>query len=124
MKFFRYDIEGGAFYFDRPAEGKYTEISDELWESLLKGQAQGKQIRSTENGDPYLWEYTPSKEDIETSVKYQRDRLLSESDWIGLKDVKLSKEKYAAWSAYRQALRDITEQEGYPFNVQFPQKPE
>ena len=29
-----------------------------------------------------------------------------------------------AWSAYRKALRDIPEQAGFPFNVQFPDKPE
>lgn len=29
-----------------------------------------------------------------------------------------------AWARYRQALRDISEQEGFPFNIQFPEKPE
>ena len=29
-----------------------------------------------------------------------------------------------AWSNYRKALRDIPEQEGFPFNVVFPEKPE
>jgi len=28
------------------------------------------------------------------------------------------------WSVYRQALRDIPTQEGFPFNVTFPDKPE
>lgn len=28
------------------------------------------------------------------------------------------------WSAYRQALRDITKQPGFPFDVKFPDKPE
>lgn len=29
-----------------------------------------------------------------------------------------------AWSNYRKALRDLTEQPGFPFNVTFPEKPE
>lgn len=29
-----------------------------------------------------------------------------------------------AWSRYRKLLRDLTEQEGFPFNVVFPEKPE
>lgn len=29
-----------------------------------------------------------------------------------------------AWSTYRKQLRDLTEQQGFPFNVTFPEKPE
>lgn len=29
-----------------------------------------------------------------------------------------------AWSTYRQALRDLTAQPGFPFDVTFPEKPE
>ena len=28
------------------------------------------------------------------------------------------------WAEYRQALRDITKQSGFPYNVEFPKKPE
>jgi hypothetical protein len=37
-------------------------------------------------------------------MKYQRDRLLKESDWAVLPDAPTNKE---AWGAYRQALRDF-----------------
>lgn len=36
----------------------------------------------------------------------------------------LSKIKNGAWANYRQELRDITKQEGFPYNVEFPKKPE
>lgn len=124
MKYFIYGEKYPGFSFDRPSSGKYTEISDELWMSLLEGQSQGKEIRSTENGDPYLYEYKISEEQISESIKAQRDKLLAESDWVGLKDVKLPKERYTAWAEYRQKLRDITKQEGFPNNVVFPEKPE
>lgn len=29
-----------------------------------------------------------------------------------------------SWAVYRQALRDLPEQEGFPFNVTFPEKPQ
>ena len=36
----------------------------------------------------------------------------------------MSEEKKTAWIQYRQALLDISKQEGWPFNVQWPTKPE
>jgi hypothetical protein len=54
-------------------------------------------------------------------VSQKRQRLLYSTDWTQLPDV-LS-EKKQAWAEYRQALRDITSQEGYPFNVIWPTKP-
>lgn len=52
-------------------------------------------------------------------VRRQRDRLLAETDWMALSDVIMSPEM----AAYRQALRDITAQEGFPHNVDWPVKP-
>lgn len=53
-------------------------------------------------------------------VRNQRDRLLAETDWMALSDVTMSD----AWSAYRQALRDIPAQSGFPASVTWPTKPE
>lgn len=36
----------------------------------------------------------------------------------------LSKIFRGEWSKYRQALRDLPEQEGFPFNVEFPKPPD
>lgn len=36
----------------------------------------------------------------------------------------LSKIFNGKWATYRQQLRDITEQEGFPFNIEFPQAPD
>jgi 2',3'-cyclic-nucleotide 2'-phosphodiesterase (5'-nucleotidase family) len=48
------------------------------------------------------------------SVREQRDALLSASDWTQLDDSTVDK---AAWATYRQALRDIPSQAGFPYNV-------
>ena len=38
-------------------------------------------------------------------------------------DVPFTKAVKTAWATYRQSLRDITTQEGFPFTVTFPDKP-
>lgn len=52
----------------------------------------------------------------------QRDKLLAESDWVVIKAKETGANIPAGWKAYRQALRDLPEQEGFP-NVEFPSKP-
>lgn len=53
-------------------------------------------------------------------VRNQRERLLSATDWMALSDNTMT----PAWASYRQALRDITAQEGFPYSVIWPTKPE
>ena len=53
-------------------------------------------------------------------VRAERDVLLAATDWMALSDVTMSE----AWATYRQALRDITSQEGFPASVDWPAKPE
>lgn len=54
-------------------------------------------------------------------VRQQRDQLLAATDWTQAADVPQAiKDKYAA---YRQALRDIPQQEGFPDNVVWPVEP-
>lgn len=53
------------------------------------------------------------------AVRAERDSLLAETDWTALSDVTMS----AEMAAYRQALRDITAQEGFPHSVNWPVKP-
>lgn len=55
------------------------------------------------------------------NVRAERDQKLIESDWTQIADVPVDKE---AWAAYRQDLRDIPKQPGFPQGVIWPQKPE
>lgn len=50
----------------------------------------------------------------------ERDRFLKESDWTQLPDAPVNA---AAWASYRQELRDITDQEGFPENTIWPDPP-
>lgn len=53
-------------------------------------------------------------------IRAKRDKLLAESDKEVMPD---RTSNYEAWAEYRQALRDISEQEGFPFDTVFPEKP-
>lgn len=56
----------------------------------------------------------------EYKVRLQRNQLLKDSDWTQVADAPVDK---AAWITYRQALRDLTLQENFPFDVIFPNPP-
>lgn len=55
------------------------------------------------------------------SVRAARNTLLSQTDWTQAKDI--PDEVSSAWTSYRQALRDIPEQAGFPWDVSWTQKP-
>lgn len=50
-----------------------------------------------------------------------RDALLKSCDWTQVSDAPVDK---AAWQAYRQALRDVPDQSGFPTQIEWPEKPE
>ena len=54
-------------------------------------------------------------------VRSQRNSLLTQSDWTQVLDAPGNQ---PAWAAYRQQLRDITAQPGFPLEVIWPQQPE
>ena len=55
------------------------------------------------------------------SMRKQRDEKLAECDWTQVDDAPVNK---AAWATYRQALRDVTTQEGFPWTITWPSKPQ
>lgn len=64
------------------------------------------------------------KEKLAAAIRAERDRLLTESDYIMLSDYKgVDNATKTAWKQYRQALRDITGQDGFPYNIIYPKKP-
>lgn len=54
------------------------------------------------------------------AMRKQRDEKLAECDWTQVADAPVNK---AAWATYRQALRDVTAQSGFPWTVEWPSKP-
>jgi hypothetical protein len=54
------------------------------------------------------------------SVRNSRTQMLKDSDWTQIADSTADK---PAWAAYRQALRDITAQAGFPWTIDWPVVP-
>ena len=54
------------------------------------------------------------------SVRATRGQKLADSDWTQVADSPVDK---AVWATYRQALRDITAQSGFPWSVTWPDAP-
>lgn len=54
-------------------------------------------------------------------VRNERNQRLLISDWTQTVDSPVNR---TAWAEYRQSLRDITEQEGFPLTVIWPEEPQ
>ena len=54
------------------------------------------------------------------SVRTSRNDLLTKCDWTQIADSMADK---PVWATYRQALRDVTLQDGFPWNVTWPEQP-
>ena len=57
------------------------------------------------------------------SVRSTRDSKLAESDWRVIKTAETATTLDAAWATYRQALRDVTGQSGFPWTITWPESP-
>lgn len=67
-------------------------------------------------GDPIVIETFPTAD----QVRAQRNALLAACDWTQLADAPVDD---LAWAVYRQALRDIPDQAGFPASVEWPVAP-
>lgn len=71
-------------------------------------------------------EYTPlpplTVQELAAMARRERDELLAKSDWTQLPDIPQSTKDL--WAPYRQALRDITTQVGFPSNIDWPAPPQ
>ena len=71
---------------------------------------------------PYKLEALPLDQ-AERNIRSRRDNLLQDTDWIVIKSYERGQNIPAEWELYRQALRDITSQVGFPNDVVWPTSP-
>ena len=57
------------------------------------------------------------------NIRKERNQLLAECDWMVIKSYERNENIPVEWEVYRQALRDITAHEGFPYTVKWPEKP-
>ena len=80
-----------------------------------------------ERGEIQVSDYVPTvipDEVLAFEIRDRRNDLLTETDYLMQPDYPISEETRTALKAYRQALRDITNQEGFPKEVVWPEKPD
>ena len=58
------------------------------------------------------------------NVRTSRDSKLAESDWRVIKSAETATALPTEWATYRQALRDVTTQAGFPWTITWPTQPE
>jgi len=102
-----YDV----YPYTRPVAPEYDGLTHRLTDGAFE-QVDGSWVL------PYVVEQQPL-EQAERNIRSRRDGLLQETDWMALSDVTMS----AEMTSYRQALRDITAQAGFPYEVTWPTKP-
>jgi len=62
----------------------------------------------------------PSIESEAASIRSRRNTMLADSDWTQVADAPVDKN---AWAVYRQALREVPQQPGFPSSVVWPEAP-
>jgi len=96
-----------------PSDVTYVEITQELHDSMHD------YLRYKYNSDGTVTEVDHNNY-MSQYQRWNRQQLLEETDIYAVGDRPMSDEM----RAYRQALRDVPQQEGFPDNVVWPTKPE
>ncbi|RQS11266.1 phage tail protein [Burkholderia sp. Bp9002] len=126
-----YDIAGDivAFYdtVDSPAPHgvPVVDISNEQWLELIRAQSAGKRLVVDGDDKPAeLGPLPPTRAEIASVKRAQRDSALAATDWLMSRhqDEKLigngttlSAAQFSTLIKYRQALRDLSDADGWPY---------
>lgn len=105
--------------------------------------ADGVQPEHLETRDDFIWITVPAELEPQVSavveahdgeaalaqvqwefVRNKRNRLLAECDWTCVTDSQLSEADQTSWQTYRQALRDVPQNQNDPENITWPDAPE
>tara|TARA_R100000152_G_C6748751_1_gene172381 strand:+ start:796 stop:1251 length:456 start_codon:yes stop_codon:yes gene_type:complete len=81
--------------------------------------ASGKWSKGWEVVDYTTSELTAIEDGKKATQRENRNKLLAESDWTASSDLTMSDD----WKTYRQALRDVPAQSGFPNTISWPTKP-
>lgn len=101
--------------------GLYPIVGDETTCDPVRERVAGPQyvFDGTQVNRVFTVEQVPDAEKA-AQMRAFRNELLAETDWRFRSDMTPSQE----WKDYCQALRDVTAQPGFPWDIQWPAKPE
>lgn len=80
-------------------------------------------IQQIDGGYQIIQNPEPDDSEIATRVRAKRDRLITETDYYLMPDYPSNPQNLEELKVYRQALRDLPVQEGFPRNVRWPDVP-
>ncbi len=97
-----------------PGEGYITGVVDAKTKLVVNGEVIDKPASVLE---------AARLAECRSQTLTRRGMLLTSSDWTVLQDVPMPAATRALWATYRQALRDLPEQAGFPDGVVWPSPP-
>lgn len=102
-----------------------VEVSEADYAALMEAQAAPNWSTIEPDEDGYPRAVPASDERLADFIRMERDARLAASDTLVLPDrwAAYTPEQQAAVAAYRQALRDLPDQPGFPRNVTWPEAP-
>lgn len=114
-----------AFGVFRVTEGDAPEISERTQKRNRKDVPElvdGQWVLGWTVSDKSQNEIAAETEREAGNVRRKRNDKLAETDWTQAKDI--PENTSSVWATYRQALRDVPQQAGFPWDVQWPTQPE
>lgn len=108
--------EYDVYPYTRPSPPTYDSLTQRLTDGAFTQDAAGNWSL------PYTVENLPLGQ-AEDSVRAMRGGLLQETDWVVVFHTEQGTNIPLEWETYRQALRNVPEQTGFPYNVVWPTKP-
>jgi len=75
------------------------------------------------DADAWRWLSTPTTAALARTARTRRAALLAACDWIVARSAEWGEPVPEAWANYRQALRNVPDQPGFPADINWPQEP-
>lgn len=72
----------------------------------------------------WRWVAAPTAAALAGQARARRNQLLAATDWVALRSMGAGEPVPVAWRQYRQALRNLPNQPGFPESIAWPQAPE
>lgn len=124
------DIQSNSAWSANPYGEEYAVVPDDMVEKIMETSGFCNIELNEDGTEVVAFTALPipapqvNLEALAAEARAKRGRLLAETDWTQTLDAPISAECREAFRVYRQALRDITEQEGFPETIEWPAMPE
>lgn len=98
-------------------------IQDVTYDPMTQNKVEGQFVQVDGQWTLFMVAENKPQEEVEKRIRSKRDDLLQDTDWLIIKAAETGSQAPDVWQVYRQALRDVTGQAGFPFEVVWPTKP-